>query len=56
MVCMECTNALKVWSELDSGTEVELSIPVLRAYGQPRRRLRLLQMLSRKDKHRQEKV
>src|SRR5262249_34872621 len=45
---------LKVWSELDSGTEVELSIPALRAYTQPRRRLRLLQKLSRKDKHRPE--
>ena len=42
---------LKVWSELDSGTEVELSIPALRAYTQPRRRLRLLQKLSKKDKH-----
>ena len=42
---------LKVWSELDSGTEVELSIPASRAYTQPRRRLRLLQMLSKEDKH-----
>ena len=41
---------LKVWSELDSGTEVELSIPALRAYAQPPRGLRLLQKLSRKDK------
>ena len=47
---------LKVWSELDSGTEVELSIPAMRAYTQPPRRLRLLQKLSRKDKDRQEKV
>jgi signal transduction histidine kinase/ligand-binding sensor domain-containing protein len=49
---------LKVWSELDSGTEVELSIPALRAYTQPPRRLRLLQKLSRKnkDKDRQGKV
>jgi nitrate/nitrite-specific signal transduction histidine kinase len=47
---------LQVWSELDSGTEVELSIPALRAYTQRHRRLRLLQKLSRKDKHRQEKV
>ena len=47
---------LKVWSELDSGTEVELSIPAMRAYTQPPRRLRLLQKLSRKDKDRQDKV
>jgi len=47
---------LNVWSELDSGTEVELSIPAMRAYTQPPRRLRLLQKLSRKDKDRQEKV
>jgi signal transduction histidine kinase len=47
---------LKVWSELDSGTEVELSIPALRAYTQPPLRLRLLHRLSRKDQHRQGKV
>jgi len=47
---------LNVWSELDSGTEVELSIPAMRAYTQPPRRLRLLQKLSRKDKDRSEKV
>jgi len=47
---------LKVWSELESGTEVELSIPALRAYTQPPRSLRLLLKLSRKDKDRQEKV
>lgn len=47
---------LKVWSELQSGTEVELSIPASRAYTQPPRRLRLLQKLSGKDKHRQDKV
>jgi signal transduction histidine kinase/ligand-binding sensor domain-containing protein len=47
---------LRVWSELDSGTEVELSIPGLRAYTQPPRRLRILQKLSSKDKDRQEKV
>ena len=40
---------LKVWSELNSGTEVELSIPPMRAYSQPPRRLRLFQKLSRKD-------
>jgi signal transduction histidine kinase len=47
---------LRVWSELDSGTEVELSIPALRAYTQPPRSLRLLQKLSGKDKDRQEKA
>jgi signal transduction histidine kinase len=47
---------LKVWSELDSGTEVELSIPALRAYSQPPRRLQLFQKLSGRDKQRQEKV
>jgi signal transduction histidine kinase/ligand-binding sensor domain-containing protein len=47
---------LKVWSELNSGTEVELSIPALRAYTQPPRSLRLLQKLSGKDKQRQERV
>jgi signal transduction histidine kinase len=47
---------LKVWSELNSGTEVELSIPAVRAYTQAPRRLRLLQRLSRKDKDRQGKV
>jgi len=47
---------LTIWSELGSGTEIELSIPAVRAYTQPPRRLRLLQKLSRKDKDRQEKV
>ena len=47
---------LKVWTELDSGTEVELSIPALRAYTQPPRSLRLLQKISGRDKQRQEKV
>jgi signal transduction histidine kinase len=47
---------LRVWSELNSGTEVELSIPALGVYAQPPRSLRLLQKLSRKDKERQEKV
>jgi len=47
---------LKVWSELNSGTEVELTIPALRAYTQPPRSLRLLPKVSRKDKDKQEKV
>jgi signal transduction histidine kinase len=47
---------LKVWSEVDSGTEIELSIPALRAYTQPSRGLRLLQKFSKNDKHSQEKV
>jgi len=42
---------LAVWSELDSGTEVELSIPASRAYetSPARRRSRLAEMFSRKD-------
>ena len=47
---------LKVWSELNSGTEVELTIPALRAYTHPPRSFRLLLKFSGKDKHRQEKV
>ena len=47
---------LEIWSEAESGTEVELSIPALRAYSQPPRRLRLLQKLAAKDKRNQEKV
>ena len=40
-----------VWSGLDSGTEVELSIPASRAYdtSAARRRSRLAEMFSRKD-------
>jgi len=40
---------LAVWSELDSGTEVELSIPASRAYQTARRRSRLAEMFSGKD-------
>jgi len=42
---------LAVWSELDSGTEVELSIPASRAYetSPARRRSRLAEMFSGKD-------
>jgi signal transduction histidine kinase len=42
---------LAVWSELDSGTEVELSIPASRAYetSPARWRSRLAEMFSRKD-------
>ena len=42
---------LAVWSELDSGTEVELSIPAARAYetSPARWRSRLAEMFSRKD-------
>jgi len=42
---------LAVWSELDSGTEVELSIPASRAYETPpaRRRSRLAEMFFGKD-------
>jgi signal transduction histidine kinase len=42
---------LSVWSELDSGTEVELSIPASRAYeaSPARRRWKLVEMFSGKD-------
>ena len=42
---------LAVWSELDSGTEIELSIPASRAYetSPARWRSRLAEMFSRKD-------
>jgi signal transduction histidine kinase len=42
---------LSVWSELDSGTEVELSIPASRAYeaSLARRRWRFVEMFSGKD-------
>jgi signal transduction histidine kinase len=41
---------LAVWSELDSGTELELSIPASRAYETSvRRRSRLVEKLAGKD-------
>jgi len=43
---------LAVWSELDSGTALELSIPVSQAYETSvRRRSWLVRKLARKDPH-----
>jgi hypothetical protein len=40
---------LAIWSEVDSGTEVHLSIPASRAYSKPVRHFWLFEKLSRKD-------
>ena len=40
---------LAIWSEVDSGTEVELSIPASRAYTKSPRRFWLFQKLSKKE-------
>jgi len=40
---------LVVWSELESGTEVELSIPASKAYIRPARRFSVFSKLSKKD-------
>ena len=47
---------LAIWSEVDSGTEVELSIPASRAYTKSPRRFWLFQKLSKKDPDMKEKV
>jgi signal transduction histidine kinase len=47
---------LAIWSEVDSGTEVELSIPASRAYTKSLRRFWFLDKLSRKDTDRKEKI
>jgi hypothetical protein len=47
---------LAIWSEADSGTEVELSIPASRAYTKSARRFRFFEKLSRKDTHAKEKI
>jgi signal transduction histidine kinase len=40
---------LTIWSEVGSGTELELSIPASRAYTKPIRRFWLFEKLSKKD-------
>ncbi len=47
---------LAIWSEVDSGTEVELSIPASRAYTKPIRRFWFFEKLSRKDAAAKEKI
>ncbi len=47
---------LAIWSEADSGTEVELSIPASRAYTKSPRRFWLFQKLSKKDTDMKEKI
>ncbi len=47
---------LAIWSEVDSGTEVELSIPASRAYTKPVRRFWFFEKISKKDTDAKEKV
>lgn len=47
---------LAIWSEADSGTEVELSIPASRAYTKSARRFRFFEKLSTKDTDAKEKI
>jgi signal transduction histidine kinase len=47
---------LTIWSEVDSGTEVELSIPASRAYTKSVRRFWFLEKLSKKEKDAKEKI
>jgi signal transduction histidine kinase/ligand-binding sensor domain-containing protein len=47
---------LAVWSEVDSGTEVELSIPASRAYAKPTRRSWFFQRLLTKETDAKEKI
>lgn len=47
---------LAIWSEVDSGTEVELSIPASRAYTKPLRRFWLFEKLSKKDTDAKKKI
>ena len=47
---------LEIWSEVDSGTEVELSIPASRVYTKSPRRFWFFQKLSKKDTDAKEKV
>jgi signal transduction histidine kinase len=47
---------LAIWSEVDSGTEVELSIPASRAYTKSARRFWLFQKLSKKYTDVKEKI
>jgi signal transduction histidine kinase/ligand-binding sensor domain-containing protein len=45
-----------IWSEVDSGTEVELSIPASRAYAKSVRRFWFFEKLSKKDTDAKEKI
>ena len=47
---------LAIWSEVDSGTEVELSIPASRAYTKPVRRFWFFEKISKKDTDAKEKI
>jgi signal transduction histidine kinase/ligand-binding sensor domain-containing protein len=47
---------LAIWSEADSGTEVELSIPASRAYTKSVRRFWIFEKLSKKDTDAKEKI
>jgi hypothetical protein len=47
---------LAIWSEVDSGTEIELTIPASRAYTRPARGFSWFRKLSQKDKDVKEKV
>ncbi len=47
---------LDVWSKVNVGTEVELSIPGSRAYTKPSQRFRLFQKLSKRDTYVKEKI
>jgi signal transduction histidine kinase len=47
---------LAIWSEVDSGTEVELSIPASRAYTKSARRFWFFERLSKKDTDAKEKI
>ena len=47
---------LAIWSEVDSGTEIELTIPASWAYTRPARRMWFFRKFSQKDKSVNEKV
>jgi len=47
---------LAIWSEVDSGTEIELTIPASRAYTSPARRFWWFRKPSQKDPDVKEKV
>jgi hypothetical protein len=47
---------LTIWSEVDSGTELELSIPASRAYTKSVRRFWFFEKLSKKDTNANEKI
>jgi hypothetical protein len=47
---------LAIWSEMDSGTEVELTIPASRAYTKPVRRFWFFEKLSKRNPDAKEKI